>query len=175
MEEYIIEVDKDDKEIGRIEKMEAHYKGVLHRAFSIFIFNSNNQLLLQKRNKTKYHSAGLWTNSCCSHPRYGESLEDAAKRRLKEEMGFTCEVKEIFSFVYQVSFENNLNENEYDHVFVGKYDGEVIPNKSEVEDFKWCDISEVKSDIMRNPHLYTFWFKIVVDKVIEFMDEHTNL
>lgn len=155
--------------------MEAHYKGVMHRAFSIFIFNSDKKLLLQKRNSSKYHSAGLWTNTCCSHPRHGEDLQGAVIRRLKEEMGFTCELKEIFSFVYKVSLENSLNENEYDHVFIGVYDGEVVPNMNEVEDFKWCDISEIKLDLIKNPEVYTFWFKLVFDKVIEFMDKATIL
>lgn len=119
MKEYIIAVDELDKEVGKIEKMEAHHKGVLHRAFSILVFNSKNQLLLQKRNIKKYHSPGLWTNTCCSHPRYGEKLEEAIYRRLKEEMGFTCELKEIFSFIYKVELEKDLFENEFDHVFIG--------------------------------------------------------
>jgi len=141
MVENIIAVDKFDKEIGSIEKMEAHYKGILHRAFSILVFNSNNQLLLQKRSIKKYHSPGLWTNTCCSHPRYGENLQDAIYRRLKEEMGFTCELKEVFSFVYKVELEDNLFENEYDHVFFGIYDGEIVTSKDEVDDFKWVDIN----------------------------------
>lgn len=167
MEEYIIAVDEKDKELGPIEKMEAHEKGVLHRAFSIFIFNSKDQLLLQKRYNGKYHSGGLWTNTCCSHPRYKEELEEAIHRRLKEEMGFTCELKKLFSFCYKVSFQNNLTENEYDHVFIGVYDGEIIPNENEVEDYKWVDIDEVKADIKVNGHLYTFWFKSILDKVVE--------
>ncbi|MBV7275697.1 isopentenyl-diphosphate Delta-isomerase [Clostridium sp. PL3] len=169
MIEYIISVDENDKEIGPIEKMEAHFNGILHRAFSIFIFNSNNQLLLQKRNKEKYHSGGLWTNTCCSHPRYRENLEDAIYRRLKEEMGFTCELSEIFSFSYKVNFENDLIENEYDHVFIGTFDGEIVPNGNEVEDYRWIDIDEVKLDIINNPHSYTFWFKYSFNKVIEFI------
>jgi isopentenyl-diphosphate Delta-isomerase len=167
MEEYIIEVDAFDKEIGPIEKMEAHYKGALHRAFSILIFNSNNQLLLQKRHSEKYHSPGLWTNTCCSHPRFGESLQEAVYRRLKQEMGFTCELKEIFSFVYKVEFEDKLIENEYDHVFTGIYDGEVVPSEEEVEDFKWVSLNEVKDDIIANPHLYTYWFKFLFNKIIK--------
>ena len=165
MVEYIIAVDEFDKEIGSIEKMEAHHKGILHRAFSILVFNSNNQLLLQKRNVKKYHSPGLWTNTCCSHPKYGEDLDDAIYRRIKEEMGFTCKLKEIFSFVYKVEFEDNLFENEYDHVFIGKYDGEVIPNKEEADDFKWADINYIKNDIKINPELYTYWFKTLINKI----------
>lgn len=165
MAEYIIAVDKFDKEIGSIEKMEAHYKGVLHRAFSILVFNSNNQLLLQKRSVKKYHSPGLWTNTCCSHPQYGEDLQDAIYRRIKEEMGFTCKLEEIFSFVYKIEFEDNLFENEYDHVFIGKYDGEIIPNEEEVDDFKWADINYIKNDIKVNPELYTYWFKTLINKI----------
>ena len=165
MVENIIAVDKFDKEIGSIEKMEAHYKGILHRAFSILVFNSNNQLLLQKRSIKKYHSPGLWTNTCCSHPRYGENLQDAIYRRLKEEMGFTCELKEVFSFVYKVELEDNLFENEYDHVFFGIYDGEIVINKDEVDDFKWVDINEVKADIVNKPELYTYWFKCLFNRV----------
>ena len=165
MAEKIIAVDKFDKEIGSIEKMEAHYKGILHRAFSILVFNSNNQLLLQKRSKKKYHSPGLWTNTCCSHPNYGEELQDAIYRRLKEEMGFTCELKNAFSFVYKVELEDNLFENEYDHVFVGRYDGEIVVNKDEADDYKWVDINEVKADIVNNPQLYTYWFKCLFNRV----------
>ncbi|WP_026888935.1 isopentenyl-diphosphate Delta-isomerase [Clostridium beijerinckii] len=164
MAEYIIAVNESDNEIGSIEKMEAHRKGTLHRAFSILVFNSKNQLLLQKRNVKKYHSPGLWTNTCCSHPKYGESLNDAIHRRLREEMGFTCELEEVFSFIYKVKLENDLFENEYDHVFIGKYDGEVIVNKDEVDDFKWGDINEIKKDIVEKPELYTYWFKYLVNK-----------
>lgn len=164
MKEYIIAVDEFDKEIGSIEKLEAHYKGILHRAFSILVFNSKNQLLLQKRSIKKYHSPGLWTNTCCSHPKYGEKLNDAIYRRLKEEMGFTCELREVFSFIYKVEFEDNLFENEYDHVFIGEYDGDVIANKEEVDDYKWVDINELKNDIADRPELYTYWFKYLVNK-----------
>lgn len=166
MEEYIIVVDEYDNVIEPIEKIDAHRKGVLHRAFSIFIFNSNNQLLLQKRNQSKYHSGGLWTNSCCGHPKYNEILEDAVHRRLKEEMGFNCELTEKLSFIYKANLENNLIENEFDHVFIGKYDGEIVPNVDEVEDFKWINIDEVKLDVVNNPHKYTYWFKYIIDRVV---------
>lgn len=165
MMEYITAVDEFDKEIGSVEKMEAHQKGLLHRAFSILVFNTNNELLLQKRHSEKYHSPGLWTNTCCSHPRFGESLKEAVYRRLQEEMGFTCELKEIFSFVYKIEFEENLVENEYDHVFSGIYDGEVIPNSEEVEDFKWVNMDEVRADVKNNPQLYTYWFRCLLDRV----------
>ena len=169
MLEYIIAVDEQDNEIGKIEKIEAHQKAVLHRAFSIFVFNSNKQLLLQKRNSNKYHSAGLWSNTCCSHQRYGEKLEEAIYRRLKEEMGFTCDLKEIFSFTYETALENNLTEKEYDHVFIGEYDKEVVPNKDEVEDYKWANISDIKEDIAKNPKLYSYWFKLSFDRVINYI------
>lgn len=165
MAEYIIAVDEFDKELGSIEKMEAHYKGVLHRAFSILVFNADNQLLLQKRSVKKYHSPGLWTNTCCSHPQFGEDLNTAVYRRIEEEMGFTCNLKEMFSFIYKVEFEDNLFENEYDHVFIGRYDGEVIPNKEEVDEFKWTDINYIKEDIKVNPEIYTYWFKTLINKI----------
>ena len=174
MIENIIAIDEFDKEIGSIEKMEAHSKGVLHRAFSILVFNSNNELLLQKRNIEKYHSPGLWTNTCCSHPRYGEKLQDAIYRRLKEEMGFVCDLKEIFSFIYKVELDDNLFENEYDHVFIGIYDGEVIPNKDEVDDYKWATLEDIEKDIKINPDIYTYWFKCLFEKAkYEFIN--TNL
>lgn len=162
MAEYIIKVDTSDKEIGRIEKMEAHYTGELHRAFSILVFNSKKQLLLQKRHQEKYHSPGLLSNTCCSHPRFLESLQDAIHRRLKEEMGFDCELSEIFSFTYQVNFDDHLMEHEYDHVFIGFYDGEVIPNKEEVEEYKWVDMNQLKEEMSLNPELYTYWFKCLM-------------
>ncbi|BCN29350.1 isopentenyl-diphosphate Delta-isomerase [Anaeromicropila herbilytica] len=167
MTEYIIEVNQEDQELGQVEKMEAHRKGILHRAFSIFIFNSKNQLLLQKRNTNKYHSGGLWTNTCCSHPRVGEKLEDAVDRRLMEEMGFHCELSERFSFTYQVQLDHNLMEHEYDHVFIGRYEGNVLPDENEVEAYKWVDILELSEDLKANPHLYTFWFRSIYDKVME--------
>ncbi|MDT8719236.1 isopentenyl-diphosphate Delta-isomerase [Clostridium sp. 19966] len=171
MLEYIIAVDKDDREIGAIEKLEAHKRSMLHRAFSIFVFNSKKELLLQKRHSGKYHSAGLWSNTCCSHPRYGEALQEAAYRRLREEMGFTCEIKDIFSFTYTAKLENNLVENEFDHVFIGYYDGEVSPDENEVEGYKWSAIDSIKSDILENPDAYTFWFKLIFDRVAEAVEQ----
>jgi isopentenyl-diphosphate delta-isomerase len=165
MKEKVILVDKNDKEVGIGEKMETRLTGKLHRAFSIFIFNSQGELLLQKRAKTKYHSGGLWTNTCCSHPRPGELTEKAAHRRLQEEMGFDCQLKEISSFTYKVKFSNDLFEHEYDHVFVGEFNGQPIPNPEEVDDWKWVDLVELKKDIQENPDQYTYWFKIALDKV----------
>lgn len=166
MGEKIILVDNKDKERGIEEKIKAHKEGKLHRAFSIMVFNSKGELLLQKRAKTKYHSQGLWSNTCCSHPLPNETIEKAARRRLKEEMGFDCKLKEIFSFVYKVKFENNLFEHEYDHVFIGKFDGKPMPNPMEAEDWKWIDVKELKKDIKENYNKYTYWLKISLDKVI---------
>ena len=169
MEEWIILVDENDKEIGIDEKIKVHREGKLHRAFSIFVFNSKGELLLQKRAKTKYHSGGLWTNTCCSHPRAGESLGKNVHRRLKEEMGFDCELKEIFSFTYHATFDNHLIEHEYDHVFIGKFDGEPAPNPEEVDHWKWMDMEELKAEVQKNPDNYTYWFKTAIDKVLCYL------
>jgi isopentenyl-diphosphate delta-isomerase len=132
----VILVNESDEAIGAMEKMEAHRLGVLHRAFSVFIFNSNGHMLLQQRADTKYHSAGLWTNACCSHPAPGEEVKSAAERRLQEELGFKADIKRAFDFVYKASFNNGLTEHEYDHVFVGYYDGEIRPDQDEVKGWK---------------------------------------
>jgi isopentenyl-diphosphate Delta-isomerase len=165
----IILVDKNDTPIGESTKEEAHRKGLLHRCFSIFILNDNNELLLQQRALDKYHSPGLWTNACCSHPKPGETTVDAAHRRLQEEMGFDCDLEEIFSFVYRAEFENNLIEHEFDHVFIGYYNGKVSPDASEVNDYKWIDLEVLKKDIKNNPNLYTAWLKICFEKVFEYI------
>ena len=165
MQERVILVDENDNQTGTEEKIAAHEKALLHRAFSIFVFNNKGELLLQKRAGTKYHCGGLWTNTVCSHPREGESLNHAAHRRLGEEMGFDCEVLEIFEFVYKKKFDNGLSEHEYDHVFIGKFDGQPIPNPVEVEDIKWMSINEIKEDIEKNPENYTYWFKIAIKKI----------
>ena len=165
MQERVILVDENDNQIGTEEKIAAHEKALLHRAFSVFVFNNKGELLLQKRAGTKYHCGGLWTNTVCSHPREGESLNHAAHRRLGEEMGFDCEVLEIFEFVYKKKFDNGLSEHEYDHVFIGKFDGQPIPNPVEVEDIKWMSINEIKEDIEKNPENYTYWFKIAIKKI----------
>jgi len=169
MPEYILLVDEKDNVIGKEEKIKTHREGKLHRAFSIFVFNPKGELLLQRRAKIKYHSGGLWTNTCCSHPSPGETLEEAVHRRLKEEMGFDCELEEIFSFTYQVKFDNDLFENEYDHVFIGKFDGEPTPNPEEVDEWKWIDLEELKKDIQENPDSYTYWLKQSIDKVISYL------
>jgi len=160
-------VDENDKEIGFEEKLVAHQNGgKLHRAFSIFIFNSKGGILIQKRAKEKYHSASLWSNTCCGHPRPDEPIEVAARRRLKEEMGFDCDLKEKFSFIYQVNFENSISENELDHVFVGKFDGEPKPGPKEVADWEWIGAKELKQGIKENPEKYSYWLKVSLNKVL---------
>lgn len=167
MEEHVILVDQDDVPMGKMEKLEAHQKGVLHRAFSIFIFNDNNELLIQQRAKNKYHSGGLWTNTCCSHPREGESNLDAAKRRLEEEMGMSCELVYGFNFLYKARFEDGLTEHELDHVFFGKSNKLPVINKTEVEDFRYIKLEDLKKDVEVNAAHYTSWLKICLDRVIE--------
>lgn len=169
MIEEVILVDKNDKEIGSEEKIKAHRAGKLHRAFSILVFNSNKELLLQKRQKAKYHCGGLWTNTCCSHPRLGETLQKAIHRRLKEEMGFDCQLKKAFSFIYKAEFDNGLTENEYDHVFIGKFDGQPKPNPDEVDSCKWILINELKKDINKNPQKYTPWLKVIIGEYLEYL------
>lgn len=160
MENRVILVDENDRKIGEAEKMQAHIDGNLHRAFSIFVFNSNGKTLLQKRAKTKYHSASLWSNTCCSHPKPGEVLENAVRRRLLEEMGFECQPVKVFSFRYKIEFNNKLIEHEYDHVFVGYFDGNPVPNQNEVDACKWVDIGAILSELRINSEKYTYWFKI---------------
>jgi isopentenyl-diphosphate delta-isomerase len=160
-EEHVILVNEKDQEIGLMPKLEAHQKAVLHRAFSVFIFNSENELMLQQRASNKYHSPNLWTNTCCSHQRSGESNIQAGTRRLYEEMGFTTTLNEITSFIYKAPFDNGLTEHELDHVMVGYYNEDPVINSDEVEDWKWMKIEDVKNDISLNPDLYTAWFKII--------------
>lgn len=165
MQEQVILVDELDNAIGTMEKMEAHEKGLLHRAFSVFIFNDKGELLLQQRALTKYHSAGLWTNTCCSHPRPNESTIDAANRRLMEEMGLTCDLDHKTSFIYKTNFDNGLIEHEFDHVFFGNYDQDPTINPEEVENFVWMDVNKIMNDIEKNPGKYTSWFKIAMKKL----------
>ena len=160
-EEHVILVNEKDQEIGLMPKLEAHQKAVLHRAFSVFIFNSENELMLQQRASNKYHSPNLWTNTCCSHQRSGESNIQAGTRRLYEEMGFTTPLNEITSFIYKAPFDNGLTEHELDHIMVGYYNDDPVINSDEVEDWKWMKIEDVKNDISLNPDLYTAWFKII--------------
>ena len=169
-EEQVILVDENDKQIGVMPKMEAHQKAVLHRAFSVFIFNDKNELMLQQRALQKYHSPGLWTNTCCSHQREGETNIEAGKRRLKEEMGFVTELLETTSFIYKVPFDNGLTEHEYDHVMVGYYNEVPNINKDEVADWKWMSLDEVEKDLVMHPEHYTVWFKIIFDKFYQHIN-----
>lgn len=160
----VILVNEQDQVIGEMEKLEAHQKGLLHRAFSVFVFNDNKELLLQKRALGKYHSEGLWTNTCCSHPEPNESILDAGKRRLKEEMNYQCELKEGFSFIYKVDFENGLAEHELDHVIVGYSNENPVLNPEEASDFKWLSIEEIEKQIEKNKDEFTFWFVLILTK-----------
>ncbi|MEN9686187.1 MAG: hypothetical protein RLZZ28_1973 [Bacteroidota bacterium] len=169
--EQVILVDENDLATGAMEKVAAHEKAVLHRAFSVFIFNNKGEMLLQQRAENKYHSGGLWTNTCCSHPRPGEPTITAALRRLEEEMGFTTEIKKIFDFVYRAAFENGLIENEYDHVFVGVYDGPVQPDSREVNAFVYADMAAISSALESDPQKYTAWFHIAFPKVKEWWEK----
>jgi len=164
MEEQVILVDINDNQIGLMPKMEAHEKAVLHRAFSVFIFNKKGELMLQQRAAHKYHSPLLWTNTCCSHQRNGENNLEAGTRRLQEEMGFTTAIKEVFSFIYKAPFDNGLTEHELDYVLIGYFDDEPNLNKEEAEAYKWMTLEDVKADIDENPSIYTEWFKIIFDK-----------
>ncbi len=172
MKEQVILVDEQDNPVGMMEKIEAHEKALLHRAFSVFVFNKKGELMLQQRAKEKYHSPLLWTNTCCSHQREGESNIEAGKRRLQEEMGFSCELEEVFSFIYKAPFDNGLTEHELDHVMVGKYEADPAINGEEVEAFKWMPLNEVKEDIENKPELYTEWFKIIFKESYEKISKY---
>ena len=170
VEEEVILVNEYDEQIGLMPKMEAHEKAVLHRAFSVFVFNTKNELMLQQRAAHKYHSPLLWTNTCCSHQRDGESNIEAGTRRLKEEMGFTTDLKETTSFIYKAPFDNGLTEHELDHIMLGYYENEPIINKQEVEDWKWMPLEDVKHDINVHPEQYTAWFKIIFEKFYNYIN-----
>ncbi|MBI4088597.1 isopentenyl-diphosphate Delta-isomerase [Candidatus Kaiserbacteria bacterium] len=166
-EERIVLVDGNDTQAGAMGKLEAHKKGLLHRAFSIFIGNNKGEIMLQKRALGKYHSGGLWTNTCCGHPRDGEGLLSAAHRRLKEEMGFDCPLKETSTLIYRVDLDHGLQENEFLHILTGTYNGMPISNPEEASDWKWATFNEIQSDISKNPNDYTHWFKLVLEKAKE--------
>ena len=168
-EEKVILVNENDEQVGLMPKYEAHEKGLLHRAFSVFILNNEKELMLQQRAYHKYHSPGLWTNTCCSHQRQGETNIKAGVRRLQEEMGFTTSLKETISFIYKTPFDNGLTEHEYDHVLIGHYEEDPIINPDEVSDWKWLSIKEVKKDIEMDPDKYTVWFKIIFDKFYSYI------
>lgn len=165
----VILVNQEDESIGTMEKMQAHREGLLHRAFSIFIFNSDGDMLIQQRAASKYHSAGLWTNACCSHPLPGEETAEAAKRRLMEEMGFVTGLKKIFVFTYRTEFDNGLTEHEVDHVFIGTYEGEIKPDPEEVDNYAYLSMDAIRLSMIREPHLYTSWFKIAFPKLETYL------
>lgn len=167
MEEQVILVDTQDNPIGLMPKMEAHEKGVLHRAFSVFILNDAGELMLQQRALHKYHSPGLWTNTCCSHQRDGETNIAAGKRRLQEEMGFETELREVTSFIYKAPFDNGLTEHELDHIMIGRYNEEPNINSDEVANWKWMPIDAVRDDINQHPENYTVWFIIIFEQFYE--------
>lgn len=164
-EEQIILVDQNDAQIGAMGKLATHEKGLLHRGFSIVVKNDKGEIMLQKRARGKYHSGGLWTNTCCGHPKDGEDLEIAVHRRLKEEMGFDCELKEILTFIYEVNLDKGLKENEFLHVFLGKYNNVPALNSEEADDWKWIAMDDLKIDIAQNPDKYTYWFKIALTRL----------
>lgn len=171
-EEKVILVNENDEQIGLMPKMEAHEKAVLHRAFSVFVLNSNNEIMLQQRAAQKYHSPLLWTNTTCSHQREGETNIQAGTRRLREEMGFETELKELFSFIYKAPFDNGLTEHELDHVMIGYYNDEPNINREEAESWKWMGIDAVKDDMQHHPEHYTVWFRIIFDEFYHFLEDH---
>jgi len=175
MPEYVILVDQNDQPIGTREKLQTHQDGALHRALSIFVFNSNGQMLLQQRAYGKYHSGGLWSNTCCTHPRPDESTLEAAHRRLREEMGFDCELVEIFSFTYHAELDMNLIEHEYDHVFVGLYEHDPHLNADEAEAWKWMDVPALQDDLKERSDVYTPWFKIAFNKITPWLEKPSAL
>ena len=170
VEEKVILVDVNNNPIGLMHKMKAHKEALLHRAFSVFILDSKERLLLQQRAAHKYHSPLLWTNTCCSHQRQGETNLQAGNRRLQEEMGIDVELEELFSFIYKAPFDNGLTEHEYDHVMLGYTDKDPTINVDEVAGFKWVELKKVKQDIYQNPSVYTVWFKIIFEKFYHYFD-----
>ncbi len=172
-EEQVILVNEADQQIGLMPKLEAHQKAVLHRAFSVFILNDKNELMLQQRAEHKYHSPLLWTNTCCSHQRDGETNIQAGSRRLLEEMGFEADLRELFHFIYKAPFDNGLTEHELDHVMIGYFNGNPEINPEEVAQYKWMTIEDVKKDMSVHPDIYTVWFKIIFDKFYHYLEDHT--
>ena len=163
----VILVDQQNNSVGAMEKLEAHQKGILHRAFSVFVFNEKNELLMQKRALGKYHSEGLWSNTCCSHPYPGETILEAAHRRLFEEMGFDCFLEEDFHFIYKEQLDNNLIEHELDAVIIGFYEKNPHLNTSEVSEFRWLKLEDIQTDMLVNPEKYTIWFKLILQDHLE--------
>ena len=172
-EEKVTLVNSNDEPIGLMPKMEAHEKALLHRAFSVFVINSNNEMMLQQRALQKYHSPGLWTNTCCSHQRDGEENIEAGLRRLQEEMGFETPLEYLFNFIYKAPFDNGLTEHELDHVMLGRYEAEPSINPEEVASWKWMDIDLIHADLINNPANYTVWFVIIFDRFYNHLKENS--
>jgi len=170
----VILVDEQDVQTGTMEKMEVHQKALLHRAFSIFIFNEKGEMLLQQRAARKYHSGGLWTNACCSHPKPGEDTLASAETRLQEEMGFHVPLTKAFDFIYKAPFDNGLTEHEFDHVFIGNYDGDITPNAEEVSDYCFKSTEEIKNSIISHPQKYTEWLKIAFPKMEAYLQKPSD-
>jgi len=171
MIEYVILVDTDDREIGTCEKLEAHRRGELHRAFSIFLFNASGETLIQKRAGTKYHTPGLWTNACDGHPRPGETILAAAERRLQEELGISCPLRKVFAFTYHAKLDRDLIEHEYDHVLVGHFEGIPVPNHAEYDDWQWIERETLAARIQAHPEAYAPWFTIPLERAWNYRDE----
>ena len=169
MEEMVVLVNPEDQVVGLMEKQQAHIAGLLHRAFSVFIFNKKGELMLQQRAADKYHSPGLWTNTCCSHPRENETYEEAAHRRLQEEMGFDTALTYVFNFIYKAQFDNGLTEHELDHVFIGYYDGEPTLNPEEVMDYRWITLEDLAMEMKQSPERFTAWFKIIFEQYVSYL------
>jgi isopentenyl-diphosphate delta-isomerase len=169
MTDKVILVDESDQVLGSMDKLEAHEKGLLHRAFSVFIFNDQNELMLQQRASGKYHSGGLWTNTCCSHPAPSEKVEDACHRRLIEEMGFDTKLEFVTSFIYRAELDNDLTEHEFDHVYIGRFNGKPNPNADEVGGWKFEDMNKIKASMESNPEFYTVWFRIIFNDVHSYL------
>jgi isopentenyl-diphosphate delta-isomerase len=174
-EQMLVLVDEQDNQTGIMEKMEVHRKALLHRAFSVFVFNSQGEMLLQRRALSKYHSGGLWTNTCCSHPFPGETPQAAGKRRMKEELGFETEVTPAFSFIYKAELDNELTEYEFDHVLIGEYDGNVYPNEDEVGDYCYINMDALRDNLQQYPMKYTAWFKIAFPMLEAFLEKHKTV
>ena len=168
-EEKVVLVNAQDEVLGLMEKQQAHVAGVLHRAFSVFVFNDKNELLIQQRALDKYHSPGLWTNTCCSHPREDETYKEAALRRLQEEMGFVCDIEYVFDFIYKADVGDGLTEHELDYVFKGYFNGTPVLNEDEVAAYQWIDFEELKADVSENPGKYTKWFRIIFNEYLEHL------
>jgi isopentenyl-diphosphate delta-isomerase len=172
MSQEVILVNENDEQVGTIEKMEAHRRALLHRAFSVFVFNGKGEMLLQQRSKNKYHSGGLWTNACCSHPRPFETTEEGAMRRLQEELGFNTELKKIFDFTYRSEFDNGLTEFEFDHVFLGEYNGKIQPNMEEINDCCFMSPGDIEEKLGSHPQKFTPWFHIAYPMVKTWREKH---